>query len=275
MQTITTTLETSNPPAVSVRPTVDELLAPLNEIASRSHSLIVNHGARFEAGGQSHELPRYLFVGPKAVEDPIRIGIFAGIHGDEPEGVRAVVQFLQNINAKPELTEGYRLFVYPVCNPTGFENGTRHSYSGRDLNREFWRNSTEPEVRLLESELASHVFHGIISLHTDDTSHGFYGFVNGATLTEHLIKPALRAVEQFIPRNASAVIDGFPAHNGIIGRGYAGVLGAPPDVQPRPFEIILEAPKNASEEKKEAAFMQALQTILNAYRPFIAYAPNL
>lgn len=275
MQTIMTTLETSNPSAVSVRPTVDELLAPLNEIASRSHSLIVNHGARFEAGGQSHELPRYLFVGPKAAEDPIRIGIFAGIHGDEPEGVRAVVQFLQNINAKPELTEGYRLFVYPVCNPTGFENGTRHSHSGRDLNREFWRNSTEPEVRLLESELASHVFHGIISLHTDDTSHGFYGFVNGATLTEHLITPALRAVEQFIPRNADAVIDGFPAHNGIIGRGYAGVLGAPPDAQPRPFEIILEAPKNAPEEKKEAAFMQALQTILNAYRPFIAYASNL
>ncbi len=275
MQTIMTTLETTYQSVAPVRPTVDELLAPLNEIASQSHSLIVNHGARFEAGGQSHELPRYLFVGPKAAEDPIRIGIFAGIHGDEPEGVRAVVQFLQNINAKPELTEGYRLFVYPVCNPTGFENGTRHSHSGRDLNREFWRNSTEPEVRLLESELASHVFHGIISLHTDDTSHGFYGFVNGATLTEHLITPALRAVEQFIPRNANAVIDGFPAHNGIIGRGYPGVLGAPPDAQPRPFEIILEAPKDAPEEKKEAAFMQALQTILNAYRPFIAYAPNL
>jgi len=275
MQTTMTTLETSNPPDVSVRPTVTELLAPLNEIASRSHSLIVNHGARFEAGGQSHELPRYLFIGPKAVEDPIRIGIFAGIHGDEPEGVRAVVQFLQNINAKPELTEGYCLFVYPVCNPTGFENGTRHSYSGKDLNREFWKNSTEPEVKLLESELTSHMFHGIISLHTDDTSHGFYGFVNGSTLTEHLIKPALRAVEQFLPRNANAVIDGFRAHNGIIGEGYDGVPSAPPGIHPRPFDIILEAPKDAAEQKKEAAFVQALQTILNAYRPFIAYASNL
>ena len=55
-------------------------------------------------------------------------------------------------------------------------------------------------MKLLESELASHCFHGIISLHTDDTSHGFYGFAHGATLTQDLIEPALHAAEHFLPR---------------------------------------------------------------------------
>ncbi len=111
-----------------------------------------------KSGGETYELPRYLFVGPRGGDTPIRVGIFAGIHGDEPEGVRAVVQFIKLLEAKPELATGYYLSFYPVCNPTGFEDGTRHSRSGKDLNREFWRNSDEPEVRLLQAELISHSF---------------------------------------------------------------------------------------------------------------------
>jgi len=48
---------------------------------------------------------------------------------------------------------GYELHVYPLVNPTGYEDGTRHSRSGKDLNREFWRGSNEPEVALLEKEI--------------------------------------------------------------------------------------------------------------------------
>ena len=152
------------------------LLAPLEQIAANSPNLVANHDARFEVNGESYELPRYLFVGPRGGDTPIRVGIFAGIHGDEPEGVHALVQFIKLLEAKPELAAGYYLSFYPVCNPTGFEDGTRLSRSGKDLNREFWKNSAEPEVRLLQAELVSRSFQGIISLHTDDTSDGFYGF---------------------------------------------------------------------------------------------------
>src|ERR1035437_9056867 len=158
------------------RRSISELLAPLEEIAKTSPNLVANHDARFEVDGESYVLPRYLFVGPRGGDTPIRIGIFAGIHGDEPEGVHALVQFIKLLEAKPELAAGYYLSFYPVCNPTGFEDATRHSRGGKDLNREFWRNSTEPEVRLLQAELVSRSFQGIISLHTDDTSDGFYGF---------------------------------------------------------------------------------------------------
>ena len=262
-------------PPLARRRSIADLLAPLDQIAAHSPNLVAKHDAHFEAGGETYELPRYLFVGPKGGDTPIRVGIFAGIHGDEPEGVRAVVQFLKLLEAGPELAAGYYLSFYPVCNPTGFEDGTRHSRNGRDLNREFWGNSSEPEVRLLQAELISRSFNGIISLHTDDTSDGFYGIVRGATLTQHLIEPALRAAEKFLPRDRRPIIDGFQARNGVIRDAYDGVLSAPPKVRPRPFEIIIETPQAPPTFLKECAFVAALKTILTEYRKFIAYAPNL
>ena len=262
-------------PPPARRHSIADLLAPLDQIAAHSPNLVANHEARFEAGGETYTLPRYLFVGPKGGDTPIRVGIFAGIHGDEPEGVRAVIQFIKLLEAKPELAAGYYLSFYPVCNPTGLEDGTRRSRGGKDLNREFWGNSSEPEVRLLQAELISQSFNGIISLHTDDTSDGFYGIVRGALLTQHLIEPALQAAGKFLPRDARSVIDGFQARNGVIRDGYVGVLSAPPKVRPRPFEIILETPQPPPTFLKECAFVAALATILTEYRQFIAYAPNL
>ncbi|MBI5384388.1 MAG: M14 family metallocarboxypeptidase [Verrucomicrobia bacterium] len=275
---MTTTLTSSQFGARATAPSrrsIAEVLAPLEKMAASSPNLVVNHPAHFEFGGETCELPRYLFIGPNGGGEPIRVGLFAGIHGDEPEGVYALVQFLRALERKPELATGYCLFIYPICNPTGFEDHTRHARSGQDLNREFWRDSVEPEVRLLESELRSRALDGLISLHTDDTSEGFYGYAHGALLTQSLVEPALDAAEQFLPRNRNAVIDGFPAQNGIIRDHFEGVLSAPPPVRPRPFEIILETPQSPPTYLKEAALVMALQTILAEYRKFIAYAPNL
>jgi hypothetical protein len=253
-----------------------DVLEPLNNLARHSTSLIAAQGGKFDAADQeSYEVPRYLFVGPTGGDDSIRLGLFAGIHGDEPEGVHALIRFLQHLEAEPQLAAGYCLFIYPICNPTGFEDRTSHSRAVKDLNREFWQNSSEPEVRMLQSELVAHAFHGIISLHTDDTSNGFYGYAHGATLTRHLIGPALEAAAEFLPRNEDEFIDGFPARNGVVRQRRPGALSAPPKVRPRPFEIVLETPSAAPSYLKEAALVAALRSILIQYSQFIAYAPNL
>ncbi len=258
------------------RRSIADLLAPLDTLAAASPSFVREPSYSFDIDGERYELPRYLFLGPKGGDAPIRIAIFAGIHGDEPEGVHAAVQFLKLLETKPELAAGYALSVYPICNPTGFEDDTRHSRRGKDLNREFWKSSNEPEVKLLQADLISRSFNGIISLHTDDTASGvYYGIVRGATLTKHLIEPALQAAEEFLPRDSRAVIDGFKAKEGVVRECYEGVLSAPPKVRPRPFEIILETPKVPPSFLKEASLVRALASILGEYRKFISYAQNL
>ncbi len=254
---------------------IADLLSPLNQIAETSVNLIAKPFGRFEVGGESFELPCYLFIGPRGGDEPLRIGLFAAIHGDEPVGAYALVKFLTLLEQAPELARGYCLFIYPVCNPAGFQNNTRYSLRGRDLNREFWNNSTEPEVLALQWEIWTHAFHGLVALHSDDTSDGVYGYVSGATLTKHLLEPALDAAELLLPRNQNPIIDGFNARNGIIRQRPCGVLSAPPKSRPRPFEIILETPQATPQFLQEQALVAALQTILAEYRKFIAYAANL
>ena len=265
-----------NPPAARPRVrSIASLLAPLEQLTAHSASLLASREAYFESEGERYELPHYLFIGPRGGDAPIRLGIFAAIHGDEPEGAHALVRFVQFLENYPEIAQGYLLSIFPVCNPTGFEDNSRASRSGKDLDREFWKNSAEPEVRLLQAELLSRAFNGIISLRTDTSSEGFYGIVRGATLTKHLIGPALAAAEQFLPRDERVNIDGFAARHGVVRDDRDGVLSAPPGARARPFEILLATPKAPPTYLKECAFVAALQTILTEYRKLIAYAPNL
>jgi hypothetical protein len=201
--------------------------------------------------------------------------LFAAIHGDEPAGAHALVHFIEMLCREPQLAEGYELFFYPICNPGAFAAGTRLSPSGKDLNREFWRNSSEPEVRLLEQEIRANAFQGLVSLHSDDTSDGLYGFVRGAVLTRGLLEPALAAAEKIIPRNRKSVIDGFPAENGIISECYDGILTSPPELHPAPFEIILETPQSTPMDVQTRALVIALRTILLEYQKLLSFAVNL
>lgn len=262
----------------TVKPTqrsIERLLTPLNQLAESSPSLLIKPIGQFEVDGQTYELPRYLFIGPRGGDQPIRLGLFAAIHGDEPAGAYALLRLAHLLEDYPEVAGGYCLFFYPLCNPTGFEDDTRHSRRGRDLNREFWRDSREPEVQLLQAELSARALDGIISLHSDDTSDGVYGYASGATLSEHLLEPALAAAEGVLPRNRREIIDGMMARDGIIRERHPGVLSTPPKVRLRPFEIVLETPQAAPQFLQEQVFLLALTSILSEYRKLIAYGRNL
>lgn len=252
------------------RRSVESLLEPI----AGAQNVHLECLGSFQSGGNEYHLPRLTFRGPHSA-DPIRLAIFAAIHGDEPAGALAIMKFLLELSKKPALAEDYRIDAYPVCNPTGFEDNTRHSRAGHDLNREFWKNSTEPEVQILEKELRARHFHGIVQLHADDTSDGLYGFVRGHTLTEALLRPALREAGKILPRNVNATIDGFAARDGIIYTGYEGILAAPAEVNPVPFEIIFETPHAAPAEKQAQAIIVALKTIMVEYRSLISFAQNI
>src|SRR5580658_4002496 len=90
-------------PVAPARRSLADLLAPLDRLVKDSPNLIINREARFKINGEPYVLPRYLFIGPKSGDAPIRIGIFAAIHGDEPEGAFALVRFLKFLENYPEL----------------------------------------------------------------------------------------------------------------------------------------------------------------------------
>ena len=251
------------------------LLCLLLELAGQDRGITAATAGKFQRDGVVYEVPRFTFIGPPAEHEPIRLGLFAGVHGDEPAGCSALVQFLAALAAEPERAKGYELFVYPVCNPTGYEDGTRFNRAGKDLNREFWRNSALPEVRILEAELRTRRFTGLITLHEDDTCEGIYGYAHGQVLNEALLEPALRAAERMLPRDARGTIDGFAATAGILRQCFQGVLSAPPEQRPQPFDLIFETPSSAPLAAQVNAGVAALESVLAEYRRFIAYGQDL
>ena len=255
---------------------LNQLLDRLDSLAGQGGALLRSESTgEFVVEGRRYEIPRYVFSGPLEGQSPIRLGIFAGLHGDEPSGPEALVIFLTELLRDPSCARGYELSIYPVANPTGYEDGTRHNRAGKDLNREFWRDSVEPEVRILEAELEANRFYGIISLHADDTCTGLYGYAHDRLLNEALLRPALAASEQILPRDQRPMIDGWSAKDGVINQCFCGVLAAPPDQRPQPFDVIFETPALEPLDVQAQAAAVALQTILDEYRGFIAQGQDL
>jgi hypothetical protein len=257
------------------RPSLAALQQRARLLAAQNPTLHHSVIGRIPVGGQSYDVPRLVFTGPAAGHDPIRIALFAGIHGDEPAGCTALLDLAADLSREPHRAAGYELWFYPLVNPTGYEQSTRANTSGKDLNREFWCGSIETEVQVFEGELRAQSFAGIITLHADDTGEGMYGYAHGRTLNEALLEPALGAAAKHLPIDTRAVIDGFPARAGLICDCFAGVLSAPPEQKPQPFDIIIETPAFAPFDLQVNASVAALESILAAYPGFISYAQDL
>lgn len=248
---------------------------PFLALAEVCREVVGTVAGSFEFEAKRYTIPRFVFHGPAASTPPIRLGLFALLHGDEPAGALGLQRLLNSLVDDPAPATGYELTFYPLCNPTGYEDNTRHNRAGYDLNREFWHASAQPEIQILEQELRTQQFDGIVALHADDTSEGLYGYTHGRVLNENLLVPALRASEHVIPINRGALIDGFTAEEGIIEDCFQGILTPPPEQKPRPFEVIFETPAMAPMTQQIEAISCALSAVLKEYRGFIAQGANL
>lgn len=204
-----------------------------------------------------------------------KVGVFAGIHGDEPAGVRAANLLYRWATTYPAELAGYEMHLYPACNPSGLKEGTRRNLRGFDINREFWCGSNLPEVKYIEGELRQEKYDLILSLHEDDTSYGMYGFVSGNLMSESILRPALQAASAYLPVNTDSVIDGFAARDGMILDGYHGVLSAPPEQRPRALEIVFETPSHEPINQQAIAAAVAVKTMLKEYRQHQSHQENL
>lgn len=203
---------------------------------------------------------------PSPYASQVPVCLVAGVHGDEPDGILAALEFARRFAASADLQRAYCLTIYPCINPVGYELMTRENGNGKDLNREFFRHSREEEVRIIEQELRAQEFTGFISGHSDYESFGIYAYATGAVLSERLAKPALFQASGVIPINTDPVIDGHPAQQGIINEKFPGSLGPLSKGATEPFDIVIETPNLFALRKRVEAQAIAFETILHEYR---------
>lgn len=90
-----------------------------------------------------------LIAGKKSGKPKRNVLVSGGIHGNEPAGVYAVLEFLEK-RADRHL-DGFRFFAYPCINPWGFETGKSSNYYGDEINDEFYQKSAVGEVKFVRS----------------------------------------------------------------------------------------------------------------------------
>jgi murein peptide amidase A len=239
---------------------IEKLLNPLLDLAENSHYLVAESVGEFLTGGDLFQIPRFAFIGPTGGGDAIRLGIFAAVHGDESQGTAALIEFLERLESRPRLAKGYHLYVYPICNPTGFIAQSRENGSGGDLSTDFWRGSSQPEIHYLEREPAALRFHGVISIHLNEESDTFSLRASSEILNRCVVDPAIQTTQQLLPvkvLNAEAGKDSPPDFL------PAGEL------DPVPFEIHTRIPRYESALLRINGTISLLNSILDAYRSFV------
>jgi len=142
----------------------------------------------------------------------IKFYLSAGIHGDEPAGPLAVLRLLRE-NRWPTSAE---MFIVPCLNPGGFLANRRENPQGLDLNRDY-RHLQSTEVRAHVAWLERQpTFDCCFCLHEDWESHGFYLYELNPDNVPSLAEPVIKHVAPLCPIDQSELIDGRPAHGGII-----------------------------------------------------------
>ncbi len=114
--------------------------------------------------------PRTLLLGELGDPRLPVVSISAGIHGDEPAGVWALLSLVRDGLLDPRFS--YRL--WPCFNPTGFDAGTRVNAEGLDVNRTFGRGGNSPEAKAILTANRDRAFRLAIDLHEDHEADGFY-----------------------------------------------------------------------------------------------------
>ncbi len=99
--------------------------------------------------------------------------IVGGVHGNEPAGTEAALQFIAQLVASPSLYPETAFDIIPLANPWGWVHNRRRNYERYDLNRDFARFHTQ-ETRLLRDFLRGKRYDLALDLHEDSSANGFY-----------------------------------------------------------------------------------------------------
>ena len=159
------------------------------EITERLKNLAVP----IERIGTAHNYPIHRIPLAASTHTPRRVLITGGMHGDEPAGVEAVLQFLARDNTA--LLKNFSFVVIPCINPYGYVHDTRETRDGVDINRSF---ETEDivEVTIVKKALGQTQFSLAIDFHEDYDATGFYLYEGNRA--EQYIGPELAAAAKAI-----------------------------------------------------------------------------
>lgn len=161
----------------------------------------------------------------------------AGIHGDEPAGVEAVLQIMERFDEKLSY---FSIIVCPLLNPAGLEAGSREDHTGKDLNRDY-KTSLSSSTRAHKDFLLSLPAPDFaLSFHEDWEAGGFYLYEINTGSRDTLGPRIIQKIQVRFDVENAALIDGHvPTQPGYI---YHPPKADLPEEWPEAIWLVNRAP---------------------------------
>lgn len=111
--------------------------ARIRRISAPSRGLQKKVLDRIPYGRATFAVHALCFAQAKGTAAKARVLLAAGVHGNEPSGVEALLRFAAELSANPGLYPTLAVDILPVVNPWGWSRDLRYNAKGRDINRDF------------------------------------------------------------------------------------------------------------------------------------------
>jgi predicted deacylase len=197
---------------------------------------------------------------------PLRVLVSAGVHGDEPSGVLAAVEWISAAMKDRGLRERFDIVVLPAVNPTGLVAQTRVTDGGQDVNRTFpaaGGQPSSPESQAVHAALGEQTFDLFVDLH-GARSQGFFlirgkddGPVSGKILSA-MASPALMGPSHS-DSYAMHTLGGATSSNSGTFKDYMRDRGAR-------YSYTLEYPRLADPAQQKKGIMKLLRSAMENVR---------
>lgn len=138
-------------------------------LVERVHSL-KEHGWTVSVAGHVCDMPILTAGRSSASTNPLVL-LVGGIHGDEPAGVEAAVNWMESGKAD---RWPVNWLVLPCANPCGWTLDRRTASADHDLNRSFNLAECCDEIQIIRAALADKRFAFSMDFHEDCDAPGYY-----------------------------------------------------------------------------------------------------
>jgi hypothetical protein len=232
---------------------VSKVLTPLDQLSQTRQHL---YATRILTGGRraSSQISRYVFEGDQLRESPIRIGIFAGLSGDDEVGPEAVSTFLADLVALPHLGNNLRIYAYPIVSAVSYERTTPSYRPSQYIINQIGCKIMSSETYQIEREIFAIAFDGIITIRVEEEIRNFKVGISDPHLHGALVRPILSSLESVLPNIEDQ--DSGPRRS----------LTAGVSLKQRPLELIFRVPASGWSGLYALGLRIALHTAVDSYR---------
>lgn len=163
--------------AATIHPEIEMRLSHGCEATARNYHKLANRvealadgGWRGELGGLVSGYPFFVLRRETSPDVPT-ILLTAGMHGDEPAGVEAALQWMEGGDWR---SWPVNWLVLSCINPSGWVHDRRTNADGQDINRQFLDPDQYPESAIVRRVLGHERFLLAMYLHEDGDAAGCY-----------------------------------------------------------------------------------------------------